>query len=482
MVPASPRRFSALKVLSPQQTVAEANLQAGPGDRRTVLLVSLDWSRPKDPRTPLGQASLLAALRAADQCDAIGISEPMNQPGFRAEAVVARLLRLAEGQPADHLDIAIGVYVWNDHHVRTILRQLRQQGCRARIILGGPQISYAGAGLESFYPEADVFVRGYGEQALVKLSATSAHQAIEGVHWAGTPDSGLQAQVDLAQLPSPFSLGIVDLHEQRFVRWETQRGCRYRCSFCQHREAGARLKRRQLASERLREEIALFVRHGVEDVAVLDPIFNDGPHYLDVLAEFQHQGYRGRLSLQCRFELVNDAFLDACQALRVRLEFGLQTIHADEGRVVQRGNRLDKVRAVIAELHRRGIVFEVSLIFGLPNQTLESFRASVEFCLQHRVPTIRAFPLMLLRGTKLEQERAAYGLTENQDAIPAVVSSHTFDEDSWRRMAALAGLLDQTEGRHPADLAGLDALDPIEKSWPTRFSPTWPDREQSAAI
>jgi hypothetical protein len=89
---------------------------------------------------------------------------------------------------------------------------------------------------------------------------------------------------------------------------------------------------------------------------------------------------------------------------------------------------------------------------------------------------------MLLRGTKLEQERAAYGLTENRDAIPAVVSSHTFDEDSWRRMAALAGLLDQTEGRHPADLAGLDALDPIEKSWPTRFSPTWPDREQSAAI
>ena len=145
MVPASPRRFSALKVLSPQQTVAEANRQAGSGDRRTVLLVSLDWSRPKDPRTPLGQASLLAALRAADQCDAIGISEPMNQPGFRAEAVVARLLRLAAGQPADQLDVAIGVYVWNDHHVRTLLRQLRQQGCRARIILGGPQISYAGA-------------------------------------------------------------------------------------------------------------------------------------------------------------------------------------------------------------------------------------------------------------------------------------------------------------------------------------------------
>ncbi len=386
----------------------------------------------------------------------------MNQPGFRAEAVVSRLLRHAEGRPADHLDIAIGVYVWNDHHVRTILRQLRQQGCSARIILGGPQISYAGAGLESLYPEVDVFVRGYGEQALVKLSATSAYQDIEGVHWAGTPDSGAPSPGRSGPTPSPFSLGVVDLHEQRFVRWETQRGCRYRCSFCQHREAGARLKQRQLASERLRAEIALFVRHGVEDVAVLDPIFNDGPHYLDVLAEFQRQGYRGRLSLQCRFELVNEAFLDACKALRVRLEFGLQTIHADEGRVVQRGNQLEKVRAVIAELHRRGIVFEVSLIFGLPNQTLESFRASVEFCLQQRVPTIRAFPLMLLLGTKLEQERAAYGLIENRDPI-AIISSHTFDEDSWRRMAALAGLLDRTEGHHPADLSGLDALDPTEK-------------------
>ncbi len=83
MVPASPRRFPALKVLSSQRAATEANLQTGPGDRRTVLLLSLDWSRPKDPRTPLGQASLLAALRGGRsvRCHRyLGADEPTRIP------------------------------------------------------------------------------------------------------------------------------------------------------------------------------------------------------------------------------------------------------------------------------------------------------------------------------------------------------------------------------------------------------------------
>lgn len=478
----SGKRPLALNVIPSDAAPPNGLAEVRPERRRTVILLSLDWTRPKDPRTPLGQASLLAALREAGQVEVIGLSESINRPDFLAETVVASLLRHARQVPDGDLDIAIGVYVWNDAQVRSILSQLRLAGCKARMILGGPQISYSGPGLEQFYPEADVFVRGYGERALVAVTATDRRHAIDGVHWAGSPDEVLQAQVDLATLPSPFLTGVVDVNDgQRFVRWETQRGCRYSCTFCQHREAGARLQRRQLDIARIRDEIALFARLRVQEIAVLDPIFNDGPDYLDILGEFRRQSYGGRLSLQCRFELVNDAFLDACQALNVHLEFGLQTIHPQEYRAIQRGNRRSRVEQVIAELHHRAIDFEVSLIFGLPNQTLASFRDSVDFCLKWRVPTIRAFPLMLLRGTKLERERDTFGLIENEDPIPAVVSSHSFDVQDWRRMASIAAALSRSEGQHPAEIAGLDVAEADETAWSRRFSPQLPTHQPSVS-
>lgn len=445
-----------------------------PASRRHLCLLSLDWTRDKDPRVPLGHASLLAALAKEDIVDVTPLSVPINAPDFSVEKVLEDLLCAASRGGAARTDIGIGVYVWNEPAVRTLLRELRRRGFTGRIILGGPQISYSGPGLERLYPEADAFIRGYGEEALCSFVTCEARERIPGLHWAGEEDAQTQARPDLSALPSPFLNRIVDVVGQRFIRWETQRGCPYRCSFCQHRESGARLQRQErlLDLARIHAEIALFVEAGVEDIAVLDPIFNANPDCLLVLREFQRRGYRGRLSLQCRFESVDEAFLDACAGMDVRLEFGLQTIHEAEGRAIRRMNKMSRVEAVLRELNRRGLHYEISLIFGLPMQTRDSFLATVDFCLRRSVPVIRAFPLMLLRGTELETEREKFGLVENDEVIPAVIQSNSFTEGDWQLMAAVAGALDRTVGHHPccvADLLGYVA--PHAAGLMRRYSP-----------
>lgn len=451
---ASNRPLRRLPVVDDRTTAAN---QASPSARRHLVLLSLDWTRDKDPRVPLGHASLLAALHEADAADVTALSEPINAPGFSVDKVLEPLLRAAHRRSADRTDVGIGVYIWNDHYVRRLLVELRRSGFAGRIVLGGPQISYSGPGLERLYPEADAFIRGYGEVALREFVQSGEPVSISGLHWAGQPDLGAQARPVLSSLPSPFLTGIVEVSRQHFLRWETQRGCPYRCSFCQHREAGARLSSRQRTLDlgRLREEMALFVTAGVEDIAVLDPIFNVGPDHLAILHAFQRLGYRGRLSLQCRFELVNQAFLEACQGLNVRLEFGLQTIHEEEGRAIRRVNQMDRVEQAMRELTLRSLPYEVSLIFGLPRQTLLSFLQTVDYCLTRGVPTIRAFPLMLLRGTELEGQREDFGLRENQEVIPAVVRSNSFSEEDWQAMAAIAAALDQTVGKHPPNATAL---------------------------
>lgn len=425
---------------------------------RRIILVDFFWTRDKDPRVPLGHASLLAALRTRNELDVRSIAVAVNEPYLDASGIAAAILKEAQGISPDEVDVAFGAYVWGEALLQDVLRRLRDAGFRGRLILGGPQISYSGRGLERIYPNVDAFVRGYGEDALAALATTARPQLIPGVHWAGTSDTFAQASVNLEALPSPWLTGTIPLSDQPFIRWETQRGCPFRCAFCQHRESGARLHRRALGLPRVEAEIDLFCAAGVRDIAVLDPVFNMAPHALGVLARFADRGFTGKLSLQCRAEAVDEAFLDAAAALDTRLEFGLQTIHVSEGQAIQRRNQIDRVDAVLAGVRARGIAHEVSLIFGLPLQTVASFEASVAWCLAREIPVIKAFPLLLLRGTALQRDRETWGLRDSGDAMSMVVQSNTFDIEGWRHMARLSEALRLTEGKHPRGLGELKML------------------------
>jgi coproporphyrinogen III oxidase-like Fe-S oxidoreductase len=163
-------------------------------------------------------------------------------------------------------------------------------------------------------------------------------------------------------------------------------------------------------------------------------------------------GNRGRLSLQCRFEAVTPAFIDAVRRhpASITLEFGLQTAQPDEWQIIDRPNHLERVREVMRQLNTAGVHYEVSLIYGLPRQTLASFRATLAFCRQNGAPVIRAFPLMLLRGTPLYEAKKALGLVESCDVpgadvstlvgsrIPHVIASPSFTFREWRQMHDLA--------------------------------------------
>lgn len=399
--------------------------------KRKLVLVSLGWIRPKDPRQTLGHASLLARLALEPEFEVASLEFAVNDVHFRREDVLHAILNAAL---ENGVTVGIGAYVWNEQIVQWLLPALRGAGFLGRIVLGGPQISYAPPGIDAKYRDANLFVRGYGEDALVRI--LRGEPEIRGVTRQGQDNSEARTEIDLAALPSPHRR---DAPVTAFVRWETQRGCPYSCSFCQHVEAGAKLPLRQLAEARIDAEIEHFVEHGVKEIAVLDPVFNSNEaHAIRVLQRLERSGFGGRLSFQCRFESVTTAFLDACERLNVELEFGLQTIHAIEMKAIRRTNHMTKVEAVIAELHRRRIRFEVSLIYGLPEQTLASFQASVDWCIERRVPTIEAFPLMLLRGTAMERERARWGLVENNDAIPLVVRSNTFTPSDWLEMQRVA--------------------------------------------
>lgn len=420
---------------------------------RLVILVALNWSRDKDPRFPLGHASILATLRRA-QRPVEQIVVAVNQHSNAAD-LLNQILAIANAHPVQVIDLAIGAYIWGESLIQQLLPMLRQQGFRGRIIMGGPQVSFMEAGFEAKYPEADIFIRGNSENALLAVTATNQEISFPGVHYAGSNSPLTTGFADLANLPSPWITHDWNREPLKFVRFETMRGCPYSCSFCQHRAPKRDARPNYMPPERIMQEIDIFCDNKVESIAVLDPIFNISPIATQVLEAFTARNFKGQISLQCRAELLKPEFLKVASQLNVTLEFGLQTIHLKESTAIERRNKIEKVDAALKMVREFGINHEVSLIFGLPEQTLESFEESVEWCLERSVPVIKAFPLMLLRGTKLEREAERWSLGQSDDEIPIVVQSATFDRGEWECMNALSEALKLTEGEHPRSIAGL---------------------------
>lgn len=362
---------------------------------------------------------------------------------FASTDFLAQRILEAIGQSAhDNADVAIGAFIWNERVVQELTGVLRRRGFNGRIVLGGSQITYAGTGLETMYPGVDVFIRGQAESALCKLAAVSGRPKICGIHYAGDVDLCEQATTPFLDAPSPWLVNPDSLNHSAQINWETQRGCHFRCSFCQHRQPDSRTPVVTADSDRIDREIDLFCQAGVARISVLDPVFNyDQNHALRIMRRFTARGFKGELSFQCRAEMINSDFLDAAQERNVYLEFGLQSIHKREYLAVGRPNNMGKVEAALREVVRRQIPHEVSLIYGLPEQTIHTFEESVDWCKKIGVENIKAYPLLLLRGTELEKNRDKWSLKIADGDLPIVIGSNSFDLEDWQAMNRIAASL-----------------------------------------
>lgn len=402
---------------------------------KPVILVSLEWLRPQDGKYGLGISSIAASLENAGVPWRI-IEAQVNSSDFSLDKVRDELYQAIEEAGMTCL-IGFGTYVWNDKEVSSLVRLL--ENTNAEIVLGGPQISYTPRGqLESLYPGVNYFVRGHGEMAMVNL-ANGVAPIDSGIHIAGGPDHEVKAELDLLSLPSPYLLGTTEIREN--IRWETLRGCPFKCAFCQHREPGKWDKSRCFFDDqRLEHELELFAAAGVKRISILDPIFHvDSARAIRILNSIKAAGVNAQIALQCRFEMCTSEFLNALEGLNVTLEFGLQTLVENEYLAIGRPNNLPKVHCIIQKLHERQIDFEVSLIYGLPNQSLASFQESIDWCKQQKIPRVRAWPLMLLRGTPLYNKKKLYGFQESTNQhIPIVISSNSFSKADHKEMEKIS--------------------------------------------
>jgi radical SAM superfamily enzyme YgiQ (UPF0313 family) len=401
---------------------------------KRALLVTFDFTQRGKSGTGFAAGSLLSACRSHKNYNNKFTIEylaiPMTSVAKEQLSIVRIVDSINKVIPLVQLDrLALACYVWSSDLIEPIIKLCREKGFKGKIILGGYQINKKTC--RKLYPSGDFYIPGYGEVALPEsiLNDVAITSQI------------IEKTVNFETLASPYLDGTISLEiGQEMIHWETRRGCVYKCNFCAHRDLkdkGVHL----LGMEKIKAELDLFKIKSVRKINILDPIFNNEPNHIEILNYAIKIKLTALLSLQVRFERITNEFLSLCAQLNIHLEFGLQTTDIAESKVIERANNMNRVDKTIKLLQQWKQSFEVSLIYGLPGQTLESFKQSIAYLQQRNINNIKAFPLMLLEGTKLAENKNNYNIVEeviDGSGIPHVVECDSFTRAEWMLMRSYA--------------------------------------------
>jgi len=410
-----------------------------------ALMITFDFSQRGKTGTGLAAASLISACHVHKDygtkfvIDHLPIKMPAtHEKKLKPEEVINEIEKTVPMAKIDRLVLAC--YVWSSHLIEPIITLSKLNGFTGKVILGGYQIFHETC--KDLYPSADYYITGYAEQALP--AAIIDDTIISSI----ILDKPMGKESDFESLPSPYLSGTYPLEQnQKMVHWETHRGCIFKCNFCVHRDLQTDSVF-DLNQSRIEQELRLFKLKNIKKINVLDPVFNRGSNHASTLKTAIEIGIKSLLSLQVRFEMINEEFLYLCSKLNVHLEFGLQTAIKEEYVTIERPNNLTEVSKSISLLKKWNLSFEVSLIYGLPKQTVRSFKESIQFLQSQGVTDIKAFPLMLLEGTDLKKNKEQFGLKEgfiDDSQIPHVIESSTFTNDQWKIMHLIAKNLQKHE-------------------------------------
>jgi len=295
--------------------------------------------------------------------------------------------------------IGASLYQWNYNFTLEICKQLKQKTPLCKIIVGGPQIKDLDKSLLENNPFIDIAVYGEGEE---KFSAILNHlhsgedlNIIPGIIYRkgqavyATNPTYINAG-KLENYPSPYLSGCFDniLKEDPNLigMIETNRGCPYKCAYCNW--GGHSFKTiRHFTRDRVYGELNWLAQNKFEFVIFCDGNFGLFKKDLDTVNKLvelkQTYGYPKVAAIQNSKKLTTN-LLNIHDALNKHgldrgVTISIQTTSQEALKNVKRSNlTLDDFLKFQSKLARLGIQTYTDFIIGLPGETYKSFIEGID--------------------------------------------------------------------------------------------------------
>lgn len=357
--------------------------------------------------------------------------------------------------------VSFSLYVWNKQRVTGLAQKIRQRYPGVVLIVGGPE---ATACYQDLRDTAlfDYVVAGEGERVFPALVQAEAESRTLVIFDAG------KDSIDMADQVSPWLSGV--LVPGHGVLWETSRGCPFQCAFCYDARGSHGV--REIPFDRLEQELKFFATHNVSQVWVLDSTFNyppeRGKRLLKLMAEHAPQLH---YHLEAKAEFLDDETVSLLQQINCSVQVGLQSVRSNVLKNINRSVALKRFGDRVQMLSDAGITFGIDLIYALPGDDADGLRESLNYALQFCPNHVEIFPLALLPGTKLFQQRSLYGLEALEQPPYTVIRSDTMSLEQLKQCRKLAAACDifYNTGRSMVyflplcHACNLDAVDMLER-------------------
>lgn len=340
--------------------------------------------------------------------------------------------------------IAVGfsIYVWNRDLSYEIAAELRRNHPEIILFCGGPEVT---ADPESFTSLGifDFVVVGEGEVPFLSLCQALAgngdYSKIPGIFLPGSSILPPPAPLaDLDSIPSPYLSGVIDTYSKPGILWQLSRGCSFTCDFCFDSRGIHGV--RHFSLERLESELRHFAVTGVNQIFVLDSTFNlDPKRAKKLLRMIKSIAPDIHFHFEVRNEFIDREMAKLFAQIACSLQIGLQSADIEVLKLVGRSFNKADFAAKVGLLNESGAIFGFDLIYGLPGDTLDGFRCSLDYALALYPNHLDIFPLAVLPGTRLALRGTALNLhwaTKPPYTIQATDSFSTVDMAAAAELAA----------------------------------------------
>jgi len=347
-------------------------------------------------------------------------------------------------------------YLWNHNLNITFAASMRRHHPDTLILFGGPNISVDNADRKKFYLDND-FLDGYvlyeGETVATEIVAAylknrdrsfirniahpsivndafSAGEGGDTVARIGSRD----AEITLDQIPSPYLTGFFDkfFEDGEIPLIETNRGCPFRCTFCQQGESYFN-KVIHFDVARVREEIFYIAKKVSDDklemygIEIADPnfgMYRRDKEICEILRATQDQ-FDYPKSVGCTTgKNKSDVIIENVSLLRegsLILRSAMQSMNDPTLEAIKRENiKKSAYQDIRDDLDSKGLENQADLMLGLPLETIDTHKQGVFDLINMGVVEFSCLQTIMLKGTELDSAKNIrdFGIKKSFRLIP----------------------------------------------------------------
>jgi radical SAM superfamily enzyme YgiQ (UPF0313 family) len=290
--------------------------------------------------------------------------------------------------------------------------------------MGGPHVTFCARDTLQEHPELDVIVLGEGETTIVEL----ARAADNSKHWkdingiAFRKDSEIYHTAerewvqDLDTLAPP-ARQLLALGRYRAlgmpISMTTSRGCPFKCIFCVGRKmVGAKVRYRNPVA--VVDELEYLSTLNFNQINIADDLFTANKnHCLAVCEEIIKRKLDIKWTSFARVDTVSEKLLKRMKAAGcTAVSFGIESANPGILKTIKKGITLQQVVEAVEACNRAGVIPHASFILGLPGETPDTIRETMEFGerlksvgLSYGFHLLAPFP-----GTAVREQSSDYGI------------------------------------------------------------------------